>query len=82
MDTGNSTLFFLGHPWKLHFVFNQPLETPYAIFLIPLEISYRQPPLFGFFWNSPITLFQEISFKILLILLEIIINSSQTNCKN
>ena len=53
---GNSTLFFLGHPRKFHFVFNWPLEIPHAISLIPLEIPYPQPspppipsPLFGFF---------------------------------
>ena len=58
---GNSTLFFLDHPRKFHFVFNWPLEIPHAISLIPLEIPYPQPsppPLFhppclGFFWNSP-----------------------------
>ena len=30
---GNSALFFLGHPWKFHFVFNWPLEIPHAISL-------------------------------------------------
>ena len=46
---GNFTLFFLGHPWKFHFVFNWSLGIPHAISLIPLEIPYHQPPLFGFF---------------------------------
>ena len=52
---GNSTLFFLGHPWKFHFVFNEPLKIPYlAISLISLEIPYPQPhppPSLDFFWN-------------------------------
>ena len=45
---GNSTLFFLGHTWKFHFVFNEPLEIPHAISLITLEIAYPQPTVWNF----------------------------------
>ena len=41
---GNSTLFFLGHPWKFCFLFNQPLEIPHAISLISLSLHSVQPP--------------------------------------
>ena len=56
--SGNFTLFFLGHPWKFHFVFNETLKILHAIFLIPLEIPYPQPPCLDFFWNSPFTAIQ------------------------
>ena len=39
---GNSTLIFLGQPWKLHFAFNYPLELPHAVSLISLEIPYSR----------------------------------------
>ena len=35
---GNSTRFFLEHPWKFHFFFSWTLEFSYAIFSIPLKI--------------------------------------------
>ena len=57
--TGSSIFFFLGHPWKLQFIFNSPLEIPHAISLIPNpEIPYPQTPLplfhnFSFFYFIP-----------------------------
>ena len=52
---GNSTLFFLGHAWKFHFIFNYPLEVPYAVYLLLLVIPQPQPPPSPFFfWNSSI----------------------------
>ena len=47
-DPTHSTLLFLGHPLKFHFVFNLTLEIPHAISLIPLEIPYPQPPVWFF----------------------------------
>ena len=35
---GNSTRFFLEHPWKFHFFFSWTLEFSYAISSIPLKI--------------------------------------------
>ena len=49
----------IGHPWKLQFIFNSPLEIPHAISLIPTpEIPYLQIPLslfhnFSFFYFIP-----------------------------
>ena len=54
-NPGNSTLFCLGHTLKFLFVFNEPLEIPHAISLIPLEIAYLQPHLVDFFCNSPVS---------------------------
>ena len=42
---GNSTWVFLEHPWKFHFFFNLPLEFPYALSSIPLDIPCLQPSL-------------------------------------
>ena len=39
-NCGNSILFFLGRPWKFHFVFNRPLEIPLVISLLYLEIPW------------------------------------------
>ena len=47
---GNSTLFFLGHPSKLHFVFN---STCYFSDTPGNSISSK-PPCLDFFWKSPI----------------------------
>ena len=33
-------IIFPGRPWKFHFVFNQPLEIPLVISLLPLEIPW------------------------------------------
>ena len=36
-------------PWKFHyFIFNEPLQIPHAISLIPLEIPYPQSPVWIF----------------------------------
>ena len=53
---GNSTLFFLGNPWKFYFVFKWPLKIPHAISLILLGIPYPQPPspCLVFFLKQPI----------------------------
>ena len=51
---GESTLFFLYHPWKCHFFLNWPLEFLDSIFSIPLKVPCPQPhpppppTLFGF----------------------------------
>ena len=50
---GNSTLFFLVHPWKFHFVFNELQEIPCAISLTPLEFPYPQLPCLDFFLEWP-----------------------------
>ena len=43
------------YPWKFHMIFSwSPLETPQLFWLTPDEIPINQPPLFGFFGNSPI----------------------------
>ena len=60
---GNSTLFFLLHHWKFHFIFNQPLEIPHAISLIPLEILYPQTPACLFFWTSSFKFIKLVIFK-------------------
>ena len=46
----NSTWFFHDHPWNFHVVFNLPLEIPFAISSILLEILFPQPPLPLFFF--------------------------------
>ena len=56
---GNSTWIFLDHPWKFQVVYNWPLENPLAIYSIPLEIPYHQPPLF-FCWNSAMLLSGQV----------------------
>ena len=56
---GNSTWFFLGHPWKFHFVFNYNLWKFHVLFLWHLwKFHILNPlPLFVcFFWYSPILL--------------------------
>ena len=56
---GNSTLFFLGHPRKFHFVFNWPLEIPHTLSLIPLEIPYLHPRCRIFHDRTSIIKYQE-----------------------
>ena len=47
---GNSTLLFLGHPSKFHFVFN---STCYFFDTAGNSISSK-PPCLDFFWKSPV----------------------------
>ena len=44
-DSWNFHIILLGHPRKFHML--------HPISLIPLEIPYLQPPLFGFFLEQP-----------------------------
>ena len=48
--SGNSAWVFLEYSWKLHFFCNWPLELPYALSSIPLEIPC---PSLNFFWDIP-----------------------------